>query len=272
MKKLVVIATGWHFSLHFYRRMTYQTIPDGWEVEFVCVSHRDPVYSIEEKQDVSGKLDKQLYEKVATQQELEQLGWKYMLEPNTIGDWECANQWMAKNDQDFDVMLVTHDDNYIIGTEVFDVVLAGNVEFLYANKYGTSQSEQVKYNDNWLCISNGFILGKPHLRGSFDFFKKELIDMMGGRFDLSYVTTTREGEFDSPQNHTSLGDWNNTVLGMIDFMRDNDIFDRVRFLSNTYRVSDYCIEGERGFIGVAYALAAEYLQSLENLIGRRTLI
>ena len=40
MNKILVIATGWHFSSHFYENMIKQIIPDGWEVYYFCVSHR----------------------------------------------------------------------------------------------------------------------------------------------------------------------------------------------------------------------------------------
>ena len=42
MKKLLVLATGWHFSSHFYENMIKQIIPDGWEVDYFCVAHRMP--------------------------------------------------------------------------------------------------------------------------------------------------------------------------------------------------------------------------------------
>ena len=52
MKKILVIATGWHFSSHFYENMIKQIIPDGWEVDYFCVSHRDPSIAKEEKQEI----------------------------------------------------------------------------------------------------------------------------------------------------------------------------------------------------------------------------
>ena len=42
MKKILVIATGWHFSSHFYENMSQQIVPDGWEVDYYCVAHRLP--------------------------------------------------------------------------------------------------------------------------------------------------------------------------------------------------------------------------------------
>ena len=277
MKKLVVIATGWHFSLHFYRRMVEQTIPDGWEVEYICVSHRDPEYAVGEKENVGGKhllhkLDEILYEKVATQEEIEQLGWTYMLEPNTIGDWGCANQWLEKKEQEYDVLLITHDDNFIVGNDVLEAALEGKIETLYRNDYERKSSSQVKYNDDWLVITNAFIKGRPHLRGSFDFFKKEIMDLIGGTFDLSSVNLTRIGQFDTPKEHNGIAAWNNHVTDFLGFLLDNDLFDRVYCLADTYRVSDYCIEGERGFISKRKVLPGEYEKAVQDLRGRRSLI
>ena len=42
MNKILVIATGWHFSSHFYEKMAQQIVPDGWEIDYYCVAHRTP--------------------------------------------------------------------------------------------------------------------------------------------------------------------------------------------------------------------------------------
>ena len=54
MKKILVIATGWHFSSHFYENMIKQIVPKGWEVDYFCVAHRLPEddNTIQEKEDV----------------------------------------------------------------------------------------------------------------------------------------------------------------------------------------------------------------------------
>jgi hypothetical protein len=277
MKKLVVIATGWHFSLHFYKRMMEQSVPDDWKVEYVCISHRDPEYAVGEKQNVGGKsivqrLDAILYEKIATQEDIEQLGWTYMLEPNTIGDWGCANQWLEKKEQEYDVLLITHDDNFIVGNDIFEAVLEGKIKTLYHNDYERKESFQIEYNDDWLVITNAFIKGRPHLRGSFDFFTKEMMNLIGGTFDLSRVNLTRIGQFDTPKEHNGIAEWNNHVTDFLGFLLENKLFDRVYCLADTYRVSDYCIEGERGFISKYKVLPHLYLKAIGELCGRRTVI
>ena len=42
MNKILVLATGWHFSSHFYEHMRKQLVPDNWEIDYFCVSHRNP--------------------------------------------------------------------------------------------------------------------------------------------------------------------------------------------------------------------------------------
>ena len=42
MNKILVIATGWHFSSHFYEKMVQQNVPDDWEIDYYCVAHRTP--------------------------------------------------------------------------------------------------------------------------------------------------------------------------------------------------------------------------------------
>ena len=71
MKKILVLATGWHFSSHFYEKMAQQLIPDGYEIDYYCVAHRlpDDKNTIQEKEtvrnseawDFLGELDKILY-------------------------------------------------------------------------------------------------------------------------------------------------------------------------------------------------------------------
>ena len=48
MKRILVVATGWHFSSHFYEKMSQQIVPDGWEVDYYCVAHRMPCHTIQQ--------------------------------------------------------------------------------------------------------------------------------------------------------------------------------------------------------------------------------
>jgi hypothetical protein len=245
-KKIAVIVSGWHYPLHFYEQIKNQKIPDGWEVDLFCVSHRSPDLELirtETSEYIStlgdtflNRLDKFMYSKIATVEEIERLGFEYVEEPNTMGDWESVNQWLDKhNYKDYDFFLTTHDDNFIVGDNIFtDAVL------------------QFDYND-WLVISNS----KSHNprqknytgRASFDFFKKELLELLGGKFDVGMEERLqRVGKIDNPKDPSALKNWNGQLDNFIEFIKNNELNDKMRTLSDVYRVSNFCIEGERGFL------------------------
>ena len=168
--------------------------------------------------------------------------------------------------------MITHDDNFLVGNDVLEVALEGKVDFLYHNDYLEKSFHKKDWKNDWLVITNAFIPGKPHLRGSFDFFTKEMMNKIGGIFDLSKVNLTREGLFDTPPDHSAIAEWNKHIIDFLLFLLENKLFDRVYCLSNTYRVSDYCIEGERGFLSRKSVLGAGYQQAVLNLIDRRPLV
>ena len=138
MNKILVIATGWHFSSHFYEKMAQQIIPDGWEVDYYCVAHRTPddENTIKEKDSLREssaenfllQLDQLMYEYPITTKQIEDFGWTFMLEENTIGDMECFNQWSEHYDySEYDFVLITHDDNLILSDKLF-VDIVGGIE------------------------------------------------------------------------------------------------------------------------------------------------
>ena len=246
-KKLAVVATGWYFPLHFYEQIKNQKIPSGWEVDLFCVSHRNPNLEIvrtEKNEYLSSlgdltlnRMDKLLYSEIATVEEIENLGWNYVEEPNTMGDYGIFNQWLEKNNyKDYDVILFTHDDNFIFGDNIF-----------------TEAMLQFDWND-WLVIVNGPNPGKVIEdyggRSSFDFIKKEMLEMIGGKFDIRAggATLTRVGKVDTPKSSTELKDWNSTPAHFNQFIKDNNLTNKVKRLSDTYRISTFCFEGERGFL------------------------
>ena len=234
MKKIAVVCSGWHFPYSFYNAIAKQKLPSGWELDMFCISHRDPTYSAEEKSDIhiQGErafLDIQLYDKIAFREDIQQLGWHYKEYPNTVGDWGCTNQWLDEVDYSiYDLLLLTHDDNLITTPEWFAEVI---------------ESEDFS---KWEILSNGCGAPRGWLRGSCEFFKPSLIEKIGGKFDLSTVTLDRTGEVYGTTDLTQLSDWNNSVAPLMDFIQNNNI--QIYFSSNYYRVSKYCIEGERGFI------------------------
>lgn len=241
--KLAVVVGGWHFPLHFYKKIAEQKIPPGWSVDFFCVSHRDPSLAAKEKEGKIDNLkdsrrlvfDRLMYEKIASEEDLEKIGWKYSLEPNTVGDWGISNQWLEKHDyRNYDLFLFSHDDNFILNEDIF------------------IDASKLLNEKKWLILTNSIGTPPGSLRGSFEFFTKEMMSLIGGRFDLSRVTLTREGKFDSGKDLKEISDWNNTVRPLKEFIDKNNLNERIVSLSPYYRMSVYCLEGERGYIHKTY--------------------
>ena len=90
MSKILVIATGWHFSSRFYEKMIKQVVPDGWAVDYFCVAHRLPEddNTVKEKEDVRhlaggnflDELDQMMSEYPITTQQIGRLAWHFMKE------------------------------------------------------------------------------------------------------------------------------------------------------------------------------------------------
>lgn len=247
MKRIAIVASGWHFPLSFYRNMASQKLPKGWMVDLFCISHRSPEFALNEKKghvfadDLRGRLDRKLYDKIATKDEIAMSGWKYFETPNTIGDWGNTNQWfemMGDKAKEYDLYLFTHDDNLILHDRILiDTIMDDNFK-----KWG-------------ICTNSA---GMPFgwLRGSFEFFKPSVLKKMGWKFDLSKVSLTREGHMNATQDLGELNDWNNTVNPLMDFIKENKI--KVGMLSPAYRVSAYVIEGERGYISCTHGQNTQY--------------
>jgi len=295
-KKFAVVVSGWHFPLKFYEQIVEQKVPDDWDVEYFCLSHRDPSFAIEEKVNIISqlgdgllpKLDKILYNKIATVEELESLGWQYFLEPNTCGDWVVTNQWLDRypNYRDYETLLLTHDDNFLIGDELFLDVLGNRLDTLIRNdysvnhmpefldkNYGPNDYSQLPV-DEWNVLSNGIVNNTGGLRGSFDFFKTSLIEKMGGKFSLDGVELDRTGETDNmgmeyygtsyPDGGLSMKDWEKPLNKFFGFMNEEDLLDTIRYLSPVYRVSNYCIEGERGLLSNMATPQSVYYNNMVN--------
>ena len=241
--KLAIVASGWHYPLHFYEEVAKQQLPEGWTMDLFVVSHRDPKFSKEEKKGKvligeRGKLDRKLYKSMASIKKLEALGWKYMEKPNTIGDWGNSNQWLEDyNYKDYDLLLFTHDDNLILNRKWFWEII-----------------KDESFNE-WEVLANSDGMPSGWIRGSCEFFKPSFIEKIGGKFDLGKVSLTREGETTATEDVMELNDWNNTVHPLMDFIMKNDI--KVGYLSPSYRVSMFVIEGERGYISNTHGINTE---------------
>ena len=285
MNKILVVATGWHFSSHFYETMVKQIVPEGWEVDYYCVAHRTPEdeNTISEKESIRNstaedfltQLDQLMYEYPITTKQIEDFGWKFELEENTVGDMECFNQWSEHHDyKDYDFILVTHDDNLILSDQLF-VDIIGGVEVykpIEESRYGAHQFnvESVKLDNDWMFLDNGYTQSLPKAftpRGSFSFYKKGLVDMLpDNKFNMyengGYGTVYRQGETASV-GYDGIKAWNTHAGTFRDFLYEGNLVDNTRWLSNMKRVSRYCIEGERGFIS-NHRAGENYLQNIQK--------
>ena len=285
MNKILVVATGWHFSSHFYETMVRQIVPEGWEVDYYCVAHRTPEdeNTISEKESIRNstaedfltQLDQLMYEYPITTKQIEDFGWKFELEENTVGDMECFNQWSEHHDyKDYDFILVTHDDNLILSNQLF-VDIIGGVEVykpIEESRYGAHQFnvKSVKLDNDWMFLDNGYTQSLPKAftpRGSFSFYKKELVDMLpDNKFNMyengGYGIVYRQGETASV-GYDGIKAWNTHAGTFRDFLYEGNLVNNTRWLSNMKRVSRYCIEGERGFIS-NHRAGENYLQNIQK--------
>lgn len=288
MKKILVIATGWHFSSHFYEEMIKQKVPKGWEIDYYCVAHRTPEdeNTIKEKNSVRNleggsfldELDQIMYKYPISTETIEDFGWKFMLEENTVGDMECFNQWTEHYDyRDYDFILITHDDNLILSCDLF-VDIVNNVDVhkpVVESRYNTHQfkTEIVNLNNDWLFLDNGYTENIPKAfepRGSFSFYKKELVDMLpNNKFDMyqegGLGIVNRVGKTDSV-GHDGISAWNAHSGTFRDFLYNDNLVEHTRWLSDKKRVSKYCIEGERGFVSNYRADGVGYVNNVEKIM------
>lgn len=288
-KKLAVIASGWHYSSHFYEEIANQHPVEGWEIDLFIISHRHPEneHTINEKNhyrnyegdDPLLYLDKVMYETPITLKELKDLGWKYVEKPNTIGDMEVFNQWSEDYSySDYDVFLITHDDNLILSKELFLDVLSKDIPLhkpIFESKYGVSghqfKTEIISNNLEWMFLDNGYseYISKAFTpRGSFSFYKKELIDLLPNqKFPMDGITLTRENKVEST-TYRELGAWNTNAGNFRNVLYDLNLVEKTNWLSSSKRVSKYCIEGERGLISSNKCGEKHYISSVKNLFDK----
>ena len=119
---------------------------------------------------------------------------------------------------------------------------------------------------NWLILDHAPAATYYHIRCTLDFFKKEVIEMAGGRFDSSSINLKRVGEFNTPTSHNALAEWNKWTDIMIKFIEQHKLQKKIKYLSPYYRVSPYCIECERGFVNRTGWGGEEFINGINELI------
>ncbi len=258
--KLAIIVGAWHWPSHIFRRVP--RLAGG--ADLFVVAHRSiddahfpPGFEIKLSEcSKLREIDMEMYGGWPLRfDHLRMLDWSYQDAPNTSGDWTFFNQWLETHDyRQYDVILNCHDDTYFRpGVNVFDSVRL-DCMLRPSSGYGA------------LMIANGKFPRCPagYVRGSFEFWTRELLDMLGGRIPIPDMKLDRTGLTDTPKDFEALMEWNAIGDPLRRFFVDNKLVDRVQYLSDFYRVSEYVIEGERGLISNNWAIPASFNAGLER--------
>ena len=278
MKKLAVLLGGWHYPYELYKVLSEQRVPTGWTIEYFCIGHRLPedAEAISEKEtarnykgdDQLKLLDKILYKIPLTQKHLLDWGWEFILEENIMGNYEFFNQWVNHYDyKDYDMVFLAHDDNLVLNKDMFYDILDAKIDLVDFQGPLRSRDltpKKVPNNLDWHFLSNGFVDSRSP-RGSFGFYTKFLIEKIGGKFSMDGINLTRVNSKSSPKGHDALSDWNQTDKNFMKSLYDNNLALDMRYLSEHYRTSPYCIEAERGFIHKCSALNGKYSKGIQNI-------
>lgn len=253
--KIAVVTGGWHWPGHFYRAMAAQSIP----ADLFVVAHRSPELPIvrEEKRErlesSSGPLadlDRKLYHSIPKLEGLRSLNWHYQEAPNTVGDMEFFNQWLeTHNYRDYDLILNCHDDLFIRSPDLLKM------------------ARESWLKDKWLILANSRYPEAPggYVRGSFAFWSREMLDILGGHIDLGKLPFTRVDRVDTPEGMKALSPWNKTSIPLRRFLSDNHLIERIAYLSPYYRISDWVIECERGFLNQNEGASSSFQSGLKAL-------
>ena len=266
-KKLAVVVGGWHYPYEYYKQVRNQKIPEDWECDYFVVSHRDPELPnvLEEKQvllkgrsdGILQSFDRQLYDRIITKQELKDMGFTYDEEQSSIGDLYQLNQWVKRHyTGQYDKVLFTHDDNYILNDEFFLDILEKRVDLFLNSK--VNEVIQIEKEFDWKHLSSGVLENTIVPRTSFTFLDKELLDKLAPDFeevstkgvdlDRSGETTTIYNLDDEQVDRSPLSSWNWPSRNFKNWMSNNGYTEKSVRMSPLYRVNKYLIEGERGFI------------------------
>jgi len=266
-KKLAVVVGGWHYPYEYYKQVRNQKIPEDWECDYFVVSHRDPELPnvLEEKQvllkgrsdGILQSFDRQLYDRIITKQELKDMGFTYDEEQSSIGDLYQLNQWVKRHyTGQYDKVLFTHDDNYILNDEFFLDILEKRVDLFLNSK--VNEVIQIEKEFDWKHLSSGVLENTIVPRTSFTFLDKELLDKLAPDFeevstkgvdlDRSGETTTIYNLDDEQVDRSPLSSWNCPSRNFKNWMSNNGYTEKSVRMSPLYRVNKYLIEGERGFI------------------------
>lgn len=253
--EIAIIVGGWYFPKHLYEQVKQVIPPNGVNLEFFVMSHRNPelvdikaemLPRIKEGQSLD-KYDLELYKEIITYPELEALGYKVHEVENEIGDYFFFNQWSELYDyKKYNGIVFMHDDNYLLPAFkniLIDVFNNNTNYYKHVDRKWVLANPISEFN----YIANSAVGNRATARGSFSIWSKSLIERLGGKFSMDNVEVKRTGETNTPRLHSTL-DWNTVGTNFQEFIQQSG-FDKTSFrLSPYYRVSKYMIEGERGLI------------------------
>jgi len=307
MKKIAIISCGWHYPYHLFKQLSNLKLPDGWKAEKFIIGHRDPdldvvkkekrniLNSVTDKDNILVKIDKKMYERTANREDFDELGFKFSLEENKIGDFYYFNQWAKKIIGKILILFFfMHDDTFLLGDSVIVDVIEKKCDLWWKPHGSVTPADK---NTEWLFLTGtGDHMLCP--RGSFAFFDKELIKYMNGQFPMDDINYTRSGMTDSPgypskafegvetkisadvnitkQNNDlhsainlvtangrgGLGEWNQVAYNFSGMMQKNNWVDKMTRLSPYFRVSQYCVEGERGLCHLSKVSIDSYIAGI----------
>lgn len=254
MKNILILLGGWHYPYKFYEQISKLNIPDGYNVKKFVVSHRNPDLNIvyDEKiqfinENAINRLDLELYCQKLTKKNLEEWNIEYREYPNLIGDFYFIDQYFSDHNEIPDYLFFFHDDNYITNLNIVSDIVNNTVDSYFYLKNNTVT--QIK-NDDWLHVANCFYEQRFIPRGSFNVFKKELLQNKDLFLKFENVTLHRQNDISSPnpENIKALADWNNVCRNFGQYMLDNNLSEKSYRLSPIRRISNYLLECQRGFL------------------------
>ena len=147
-----------------------------------------------------------------------------------------------------------HDDTFMMeDSMIVDVINKECNLYYYQN--------EVNKESPWMFLT---ACGDQMLcpRASFAFFHKDLIKKLNGKFPMHNVSLNREGKINTPGTDLQgTADWNVVSRNFTTFMQDNNWQEKMLRLSPYYRISKYCLEGERGFCHIVKVSVNSFLTS-----------
>jgi len=249
---IAFIIGGWYFPKHLYKNTIEINKPEGCNIDYFAVTHRNPELVDIKKEMIpriknNNKYDLELFNHIATYSDLTKMGYKVDEVENVIGDYYFFNQWGELYDYtQYDYIVFMHDDNYLLPEfkNILIDIFNFKCDFYNHNNVNWVRADNVEKFD---YIANSAVLERKTARGSFSIWSKDLIDKLGGKFLMDNVEVTRSGLTNTPSQHEAL-DWNTVGINFQHFIQDNKFMETTFRLSPYYRVSKYLIECERGLV------------------------